>query len=59
MYELIDINPKLTIEFYKAMKQAYSKDNRYDIISEAMKQAHKSLEPQIPESILEAMINEL
>ena len=53
MYELVDINPKLTTEFYKAIGEAQSKENGYDLISEAMRQVHKMLAPEILESISE------
>lgn len=59
MYELTGINPKLSTEFYKAIEEAYSKENGYDLVSEAIKAVHKALAPEISESISEAMIKEL
>ena len=58
MYELTDINPKLMTKFYKAIEEARLKENGYDLISEAMRQVYKLLEPNMPESIIEAMIKE-
>lgn len=59
MYELLDIDPKITNKFFEEMEKVYSKENGYELISKAFTETQKSFESQMPSDVLEALMKEL